>query len=97
MFLEKYVNEFYFEEILDTYEEIYLNNLDENNFLEVLQVLRKYHFNFIEDIILKYLEIFEMDYNDVANNLESLKKELGENFVDIIGNDMSYLSKIIDD
>ena len=54
------------------------------------------NFYFIEDIILNYLEIFEMDYYDVYKGLKKLNKELGDNYVYIIGNNMSYLQKIID-
>ena len=34
---------------------------------------------------------------DVIKGLEILKKELGENFVYKIGNDMKYLNKILED
>ena len=43
MFLEKYLDEFYYELILDYYKTGYLNMLDENNFnLLCNKVLMKY-------------------------------------------------------
>ena len=36
-----------------------------------------------------------MDYDDVEDNIISLKDKLGNNYVQIIGNDMSYLDEII--
>ena len=61
MFLEKYLDEFYYNMVLDNYEYEYLKTLDEDNFKEVYNLLKKYNFYFINDIILNYIEIFELD------------------------------------
>lgn len=95
MFLEKYVNKFYLDLIYYNYDEGYLNSLDESNFLSIYKLLKENKFYFIDDIILKYLEIFQMEYEEVYNGLINLKNKLGENFVYIIGNDMSYLEEIL--
>ena len=94
MFLEKYVNNLYLDIIYSNYDEDYINGLDENNFREVYKIFKKYNFYFIDDIILNYLEIFEMDADDVNDKIMVLKNKLGDNFVYIIGNDMSYLDEI---
>ena len=96
MFLEKYVDEFYFTNILNTYKEEFLLTLDEENFIKIYNLFKKNKFDFIEDIILKYLEIFTLDYNKVNNKLNELKNILGENYQSIISNDMKYLYKIIE-
>lgn len=95
MFLQKYVSEFYYNQILDNYKIEYLELLDEQTFLKVYKLFIEYKFYFMEDIILKYLEIFEMDYNIVKKKIELLKNKLGNNFVYIIGNNMNYLDEII--
>lgn len=95
MFLQKYVSEFYYNQILDNYKTEYLELLDEQNFLKIYKLFIEYKFYFIEDIILKYLEIFEMDYNVVKDKIKLLNR-LGNNFVYIIGNNMNYLDEIID-
>ena len=95
MFLEKYVSSVYLDIIYSNYDEDYINCLDEDNFIEIYNLFKKYNFYFINDIILNYLEIFEMDYDDVEDNIISLKDKLGNNYVQIIGNDMSYLDEII--
>lgn len=95
MFLEKYVNKFYLDLIYYNYDEGYLNSLDESNFVSIYNLLKENKFYFIDDIILKYLEIFELEYDDVNNGLINLRNKLGENFVYIIGNDMSYLEEIL--
>ena len=95
MFLEKYVNNFYYNQILDNYKIEYINTLDEQQFLSIYKLFLEYKFYFIEDIILKYIEIFELDYNIVKEKLENLKEKLGNNFTYIIGNNMNYLSEIL--
>lgn len=95
MFLEKYVNKFYLDLIYYNYDEGYLNSLDESNFVSIYNLLKENKFYFIDDIILKYLEIFEMEYDDVNNGLINLRNKLGENFVYIIGNNMSYLEELL--
>ena len=96
MFLQKYVSKFYYNQILDNYKKEYLELLDEQTFLKIYKLFVEYKFYFMEDIILKYLEIFEMDYNIVKEKIELLKNKLGNNFVYIIGNNMNYLDEILD-
>ena len=55
MFLEKYLDEFYYNMVLDNYEYEYLKTLNEDNFKEVYNLLKKYNFYFINDIILNYI------------------------------------------
>ena len=95
MFLEKYVNKFYLDLIYYNYDEGYLNSLDESNFVSIYNLLKENKFYFIDDIILKYLEIFQIPYDEVYDGLNNLRNKLGENFVYIIGNDMSYLEEIL--
>ena len=95
MFLDKYVDNIYLDMIYSNYNNDYLNNLDEENFKEIYDLFKKYNFYFINDIILNYLEIFEMSYDDVDNGIISLKEKLGDNFVYIIGNNMTYLDEIL--
>lgn len=95
MFLEKYVNGFYYNQILDNYKLEYLYTLDEQQFLSIYKLFLEYKFYFVEDIMLKYLEIFELDYIVVKEKLDILKEKLGNNFTYIIGNNMNYLDEIL--
>ena len=94
MFLEKYLDSFYLDLVYDTYDYKYLNTIDENNFVLVYNVFLKYNFYFINDIILKYLDIFELDSNIVEKGIIKLREKLGNDFVYIIGHDMRYLEDI---
>ena len=97
MFLEKYVSSVYLDIIYSNYDEDYINGLEEENFIKIYNLFKEHNFYFINDIILNYLEIFEMDYDDVEDKLIKLKEKLGNNYIQIIGNDMSYLDKILND
>ena len=95
MFLGKYVNKFYLELIYNNYDEGFLKGLDEENFISIYKLLKENKFYFMDDVILKYLEIFQMEYDDVYIKIINLRDKLGENFVYIIGNDMRYLEEIL--
>ena len=96
MFLDKYLDDFYYDLVYDNYDSSYLNGLDENNFISVYNVFKKYNFYFINDIILNYIELFEMDSSDIEKGILRLNKKLGNDFVYIIGNDMKYLDEIVE-
>lgn len=96
MFLERYLDEFYYNMVLDNYEYEYLKTLDEDNFKEVYNLLKKYNFYFINDIILNYIEIFELDTKLLEEKINVLKEELGDNYIYIIGNNMRYLEVLLE-
>ena len=96
MFLKKYLSESKFNLLLDTYEEFYLNDLDETNFIEIYNLFKKYNFYFVDDIILNYLEIFSMEPMEVEEKILELKDKLGDKFNYIIGIDMRYLESILE-
>ena len=95
MFLNKYLNEFYYDLIINNYEEDFLNTLDEKKFIYNYYIFKKYNFYFINDIILKYLELFNVDSNELISGIEKLKIKLGENYVYKIGNNLTYLDELI--
>ena len=95
MFLKNYINDFYYNQVLKNYDLKFLENLNELKFLQVFVVLKKFNCYFIEDVILKYLEIFTIDSDEVYLGLSSLKNKLGENFMYEIGMNMTYLNEII--
>ncbi len=95
MFLEKYLNSTYLDLIYSNYEENYINLLDEENFNKVYLLLKSYNFYFIEDIILNYLELFEIEEKYVQLAIANIKNTLGNDFVKQIGKNMNLINKII--
>ncbi len=96
MWLKRYIDENKYNLLLSSYDVSYLNNIDYNKFIKVYNVFKENNFYFIDDIILNYLEIFEIDDNIVRNKLMILKRSLGENYVYLIGNDMRLLEFILE-
>ena len=91
MFLEKYLSKENFATLLENYDEKFLNSLDEKNFLKVYKVFKKYDFYFINDIILKYLDLFLEDSKDIEKRILIIKEDLGDYFVFKIGKNLEFL------
>ena len=96
MFLENYLDDTYYNLVIDNYKYDYLSSLDINNFNDVYNILVKYKFDYIEDVILNYIELFELEPKYVEDSINELIANLGDNYVRIIGNDMRYFTLIID-
>ncbi len=96
MFLEKYLNSTYLDLVYSNYEEDYINLLNEENFNKIYLLLKSYNFYFIEDIILNYLELFEIDEDYVQLAIRDIKFSLGDDFVKQIGKNMLLIDKIIE-
>ena len=95
MFLDKYLNDTYLDIIYSNYNEEYINILDEDNFNKVYNLLKKNNFYFIEDIILNYLELFELEDKYIELALNDIKDILGDDYVKKIGKNMTIIDKII--
>ena len=96
MNLRKYLDETYYNLLIDNYNSDYIETLDKDNFLRIYKLFQDYGFYFINDIILNYLEIFTLESEYVEEELLKLKDKLGISYIYLIGNDMTYLNKIID-
>ena len=96
MFLNKYLNSTYLDLVYSNYEEDYINLLDEDNFNKVYILLKNNNFYFIDDIILNYLELFEIEEKYVQLAINKIKSILGDNFVEQIGKNMTLINKIIE-
>ena len=96
MFINKYLNETYLDLLYDTYKEEYINTLDENRFDEVYNLLKSKGFYFIEDIILKYLELFEIDPKYISLALDDIEKEFGKEYPILIGNHITLMERVLD-
>jgi|GEM_PF-5706171 len=94
-FLEKYLDPFYYNQLIDSYEERYLDALDSNNVKIVVELFEKYNFYFIPDIVLSFLEIFELKEEFIETKLLLLKDKLGNDYVNIIGKDLRYLEYVL--
>ena len=95
MFLKDYLDEIKYNTLFDIYEIDYINSIDEDNFINIYNLFKKYNFYYIDDIIIDYLEIFTKDCEFVENKINKLKDILGDNYIYIIGNDLRYLEVLV--
>lgn len=94
MFLYKYLSDIKLKLLYEVYEEEFINNLDEDNFIEVYNVFKKYGFTYIDDIIRMYLIIFTYDFEYVEEELVNIINSLGDNYLSLISKDLRLLSSI---
>lgn len=95
MFLKDYLDELKYNTLFDIYDFDYINSIDEDNFINIYNIFKKYNFYYIDDIIINYLEIFTLDSEFVENKINKLKDILGDNYIYIIGNDLRYLEVLV--
>ena len=96
MFIEKYLSQDKLKLLYSVYEDWYIEGLDEKQFLKIYKFLEEEGFYFIDDVILNYLELFEMDEKYVRDAFIEVKNVLGDNYTKELGKDMSVISKIMD-
>ena len=97
MFLETVLSDINFNLIIDKYDKEYLDNLDSYRFASVYNIFINNKFYFIEDLIIKYLEMFTLNDVIVNDAIDSLKEEYGNDFIYYIGKDLSILDDAINE
>ncbi len=95
MFLECILNDDNYKLLLDKYTLEYLNNIDPYRFASIYNLFYYSGFYFIEDLVLKYLDLFNLDEDIVLLGINSLKKKYGKDYVYYIGKDLSILEQSI--
>ena len=96
MIFDKYLNDTYLDILYSNYNLDYLKSIDENNFIEIYNLLKNKGFYFIDDIILNYLDMFELDKNTLNKVLSYLETKAGPGYIKKIGKNMTILDKIIE-
>ncbi len=96
MIFDKYLNDTYLDILYSNYNLDYLNSIDSNNFVEIYNLLKNKGFYFIEDIIINYIDMFELDKNFLNKVLTYLENKLGKDYIKKIGRNMTILDKIIE-
>ena len=96
MIFDKYLNDTYLDILYSNYNLDYLKSIDSNNFIEIYNLLKSKGFYFIDDIIINYMDIFELDSYYLNKVLTYLESKLGRDYIKKIGHNMTILDKIID-
>lgn len=86
--LAKYLTEEEINQIIETYEKKFLENLKEENILKIINYLLDNKVYYWKDIIIYYLDICAIDYQEFIEKFEKLKKTYG---IEEIGENLSLL------
>ena len=95
MFLDKYLDNLRLKILYTNYNEDYLNSLEESSFKEVYTLLKEKGFNYTNDIILNYLELFTIDKKYVEKSLNEISSLIKDNYIEYLGKNMSLFDKVI--
>ena len=95
MFLETVLSETNMELIYDKYDKEYLECIDPYNFANIYNLFLENKFYFIEDLIVKYLEIFTLNKDIIEDAIFALESEHVSDYIYYIGKDLSILDEAI--
>ena len=95
MFFETVLSETNMELIYDKYDKEYLECIDPYNFANIYNLFLENKFYFIEDLIVKYLEIFTLNKDIIEDAIFALESEYGSDYIYYIGKDLSILDEAI--
>ncbi len=95
MIFDKYLDEEELDELFENYHISYLKNIDSILFEQNYQLLVSLGFDYMEDLVIKYLALFTLDTSILEKRLRILKNMLGENYIEIISNNLTILDSII--
>ena len=96
MIFDKYLNDTYLDILYSNYNLDYLKSIEPNNFIEIYNLLKNKGFYFIDDIIINYIDMFELDKDCLNKVLTYLESKLGRDYIKKIGRNMTILERIID-
>ena len=82
--------------MLENYDIDYVEGINRSNFLSIYKLFMNNNFYFVNDLVLNYLEIFKLDYDIILESVERFKDNY-ENYVYVIGNDVSLFIDMIND
>lgn len=92
--LMKWLDEMDLEEIKQTYDEEMFIKIKEENLLQIMQFLLDEKVFYTKDILIHYLDLFLLEPIEFQTKFKKIKTDYGENYIDIIGNDLSILEKM---
>lgn len=81
-------------ELYEKFEPEVLKKIDAKNFKKICEFLVFEGIDFIDEIIINYLDLFLIDYKDFANRYQTLKIKYGPNLAEQIANDLNLLEEM---
>lgn len=97
MFLKKYLSEYNYNLLLESYNWNYLETLNEVNFLKIYTLFQQHQIDCMEDLIVDFLELFQWDERVLKGKLEQLEKEYNNHLSEAVENNLAIIGNILYD
>ena len=83
-----------YEELVNKFEPHVIKNIDMENLNKIINFLVSEKFDYIDEIVEDYLDLFLIDYEDFVSRYQLLKNKYGENLVELISEDLGILEEL---
>ncbi len=77
--------------LMENFDHEMLKKIDNNNVNIIMNYLLENGIYYAKDILLNSLDLFLLDSNVFIEKFEILKKKLGENYIEKLGEDISLI------
>ena len=81
----------------ENFDEDMIQQMDEENIDKILYYLEENNVDYAKDLLISSLDLFLLPAEDFIKQFEKLKKELGENFAEKLGEDISLIEIMYQD
>ena len=81
------------QEIIEKYSSNVIKNIDKENIYKIIRFLTDNNCDYIEDILIDYLDIFKIDYDMFVKKYNELNKKYEDKFLLYAGENMNLLEE----
>lgn len=81
----------------ENFDEEMIQQMDEENIDKILDYLGKNNVDYAKDLLISSLDLFLLPAENFTEQFKKLKKELGENFAEKLGEDSSLIEIMYQD
>ena len=81
----------------ENYDDETINSIDKGNASKLLAYLINDGIYYAKDIFISSLELFNLSYDEFVKKFEKLKAKLGDNYIDLLGEDASLIDLMYED
>ena len=78
----------------ENFDDDVINEMDMDNISKIIVYLKKNNVYYFKDLFLLSLDLFLLPVDEFITRFEKLKKILGDNFVDELGENYSLIEKM---
>ena len=92
-----YLDEIDMKILRENFDEEMIQQMDEENIDKILDYLEKNDIDYAKDLLISSLDLFLLPAKNFIEQFEKLKKKLGKDFVEKLGEDSSLIEIMYQD